>query len=513
MERSRRRRYRPRKSGLEVVEEPYDVGEVDAAVPVHVVVLPVAIGIRRPKSVVGPGGVEFEGRERSDLPLRVPGPDLPARAIPGSVLQVAERSVIVADPGISGEVEMPAPPVTPCLRVPGKALRHVPGRGPGSAPRKRVDPPILIRRKNAICPWTFSTMTPRETAFDRLWNQQIASTGFTEVEQVVAWLGAVQAQDYQGARWSIGLRLPGNRAEDVDRAIAGGRIVLTWALRGTLHLVAAADVRWMLALLAPRIVASRASRYRQLGLDERDFSACNRLLERELKGGRRLSRRALLSSLESSGISTDGQRGYHLLGRAGLDGVICFGPMQGREQTFVLLSEWVPRSEPVAREAALRELAVRYFASHGPATLQDFTWWSGLTAADPRSGIAAAGPDLRREAAGDLISWRADAAPPRLPAPPFTVLLPAFDEYILGYRDRSHAIDRRGLERVRLVNGLAQPILVDGRVRGTWRRTFVKDTVRISLSFLDPPDGDERLAAVAAAERYGRFVGRPVEIA
>ena len=356
-------------------------------------------------------------------------------------------------------------------------------------------------------------MTPKEIAFARLRNQQIASTGFTGVEQVVSWLGAVQAQDYAGAQWSVGLRLPGSRAEDVDRAIAGRRIVLTWALRGTLHLVAAADVRWMLALLAPRVISGRASRYRQLGLDEGDFSACERVLERALEGGRRLSRRAVLSSLEAAGISTDGQRGYHLLGRAGLDGVICFGPMEDRQQTFVLLDEWVPRSGPVARETALGQLALRYFASHGPATLQDFAWWSGLTAADARSGIAAAGPDLHRETAGGLVSWRADAVQSRPPASPFAVLLPAYDEYILGYRDRTHAIDRQNLGRVRLVNGLALPILVDGRVRGTWRRTFKKDAVRISLRFLDPPDGDERLTTVAAAERYGRFVGRPVEIA
>ena len=269
----------------------------------------------------------------------------------------------------------------------------------------------------------------------------------------------------------------------------------------------------MLALLAPRVIAGRASRYRQLGLDEGDFSASERVLERALEGGRRLSRRAVLSSLEAAGISTDGQRGYHLLGRAALDGVICFGPMEDQQQTFALLDEWVPRSGPVARETALGELALRYFASHGPATLQDFAWWSGLTAADARSGVAAADPDLHRETAGGLVSWRGDAVQSRPPVSPFAVLLPVYDEYILGYRDRTHAIDRQDLGRVRLVNGLALPILVDGRVRGTWRRTFEKDAVRISLRFLDPPDEDERLTTVAAAERYGRFVGRPVEIA
>ena len=159
----------------------------------------------------------------------------------------------------------------------------------------------------------------------------------------------------------------------------------------------------------------------------------------------------------------------------------------------MLLDEWVPRSGPVARETALGQLALRYFASHGPATLQDFAWWSGLTAADARSGIAAA---------GDLVSWRADAVPGRPPASPFAVLLPAYDEYILGYRDRTHAIDRRDLGRVRLVNGLALPILVDGRVRGTWRRTFKKDAVRILAPLPRPP----RRRRVAHQRRRRRAV-------
>jgi len=185
-------------------------------------------------------------------------------------------------------------------------------------------------------------MTRPDPASDRLRNQVMSGTRLTLPEEVVAWLGAVQAQDYTGGLWSIGLRLPGTTSRDIENAIARRTIVLSWVLRGTLHLVAAQDIHGMRALLAPGIIAERAARYRQLGLDEKTFDAGNRALEDELRGGRQRTRKDLFAVLESAGISTDSQRGYHLLGRAGLDGVICFGPRSDRQQMFVLLDEWIP---------------------------------------------------------------------------------------------------------------------------------------------------------------------------
>jgi hypothetical protein len=355
-------------------------------------------------------------------------------------------------------------------------------------------------------------MTIEDITMGRLRSQQLGKSVFTRPEEVVAWLGAVQAQDYAGAQWSVGLRLPGSTAVDIDTAIADRKIVLTWALRGTLHLVAATDIRWLLALLAPRIIAKRATRYRQLGLDEKTFAECNQVLVNELKGNQRRTRKDLLASFEDAGISSDGQRGYHLLGRAGLDQVICFGPMEGRQQTFVLLDEWILRSPVLNRDALVAGLARHYFTSHGPATLQDFLWWSGLSSAEARSGIVAAGPDLRQETVGGQIYWRSKTILPTHHTLPTTVLLPAYDEYLLGYRDRTHALDPRDTGKVNLINGLAFPILINGRVMGTWKRASRTKKIVISLNYFDPPKEAEQHAAVAAAERYGTFVGKSVEI-
>ncbi len=225
----------------------------------------------------------------------------------------------------------------------------------------------------------------------RLYNQRIACSQFTSPHEVVAWLGAMQAQDYTGAKWSIGLRLPGSSDAAIEQAIAARAIVRTWPMRGTLHFVETSDVRWMLELLTPRIVAGSARRMQQLELDEAIIARSKELFARALQGGKQLTRGDMFQLLEGAGISSAGQRGYHLLARAAQDGMICFGVPSGKQQTFALLEEWAPQAKRLGREEALAELARRYFTSQGPATLQDFMWWSGLTAADARFGVQAAG--------------------------------------------------------------------------------------------------------------------------
>jgi hypothetical protein len=355
-------------------------------------------------------------------------------------------------------------------------------------------------------------MTISYLTLERFRNQQLGGNVFTRVEEIVAWLGAVQAQDYAGAEWSIGLRLPDSNKRDIEKAVADRKIVLTWALRGTLHFVAAPDIRWMLTLLAPGIIAKRASRYRQLGLDEKTFAECKQVLIHELQGGRQRTRKDLISSLEDAGISTEGQRGYHLLGRSGLEGVICFGPKEERQQTFVLLDAWIPPSPGQDHLTSMAGLAGRYVASHGPATLQDFIWWSGLSAADARSALAAAGPDLYTDSLGGRVYWRSKPDFPSRHASPKTVLLPAYDEYLLGYRDRSHAIDPGDAGKVNLINGLALPILINGKVAGTWKRTPQQKKIRIALDYFHHPKEEEQSAILAAAERYGEFTGKSVEV-
>src|SRR5215207_11246225 len=253
-------------------------------------------------------------------------------------------------------------------------------------------------------------MTPTEVTRVRLANQGVAAGRFGKPSGVVRWFGAVQAQDYLGSLWALGLRLRGANEVEVERAVADRSIVRTWPMRGTLHFVAAEDVRWMLGLLGARTVARAAGRYGQLGLDEATFAKSRRVLERALRG-RQLTRPELAAALERVGVATGGQRLIHLLNRSALEGLTCYAARRGKQFTFALLDEWAPSNRSLTREEALAELAARYFRSHGPATLRDFVWWSSLTTADARAGLEMIKPRLVSEVINGRTYWLASPAP------------------------------------------------------------------------------------------------------
>jgi hypothetical protein len=352
-------------------------------------------------------------------------------------------------------------------------------------------------------------MTPQDIAQYRLYNQQIARTRFNTPGQVVSWLGALQAQDYAGAKWSVGLRLPDATNTDIEQAIADKTIIRTWPMRGTLHFVEAADVHWLLALLAPRVIAQTAGRYRQLELDEATFARSKALFVKTLEGGQQLTRDELYQLLEEAGISTAGQRGYHMLGRAAQDRLICFGVPSGKQQTFVLLDEWAPQTKKLERDEALAELARRYFTSHGPASLPDFARWAGLTVTDATAGLEMVKSDLTQETVNGQTYWLPLDMPAMVDEPPAIYLLPGFDEYMLGYKDRSAILDPAYAQKiVPGNNGIFYPtIVIEGRVAGVWKRTFKKDTVVIETSPFTPLSEAQKQAISAAAEHFGRFVG------
>src|SRR5215470_18330604 len=256
-------------------------------------------------------------------------------------------------------------------------------------------------------------MTNSEIARLRLHNQRIALATFERPADVVAWMGAVQAQDYFGALWAVGLRMRNAVEADIERALANRTIIRTWPMRGTMHFVAAADARWMLELMTPRIVANIAQCFlRQFDLDESAFARRRELFERALQGGKRLTRTAMYKVLEEGGVSTAGQRGRHILWRLAQDGVICFGAREGKRQTFVLLDEWAPKTKRMSRDESLAELARRYFTSRGPATLQDFAWWSGLTTADASAGLEMAKRSLAQETVNGQTYWLVPSTAP-----------------------------------------------------------------------------------------------------
>ena len=352
-------------------------------------------------------------------------------------------------------------------------------------------------------------------AAQRLAAQRITGSAFSGAPDVVEWLGAVQAQDASAAKWAVGLRMPVGMAKDatIEGAIASGSILRTHVMRGTWHFVSPKDLRWMLDLVAPRLIARSAGRYRQLGLDAATFARCARILEKTLDGGHALTRDEIGATLGHSGVSADGPRLAHLLVRAELDGIICSGPPRGRHHTYVLLGHRAPLRAPRPRGEAVAELARRYFRSRGPASLRDFVWWSGLTTREARAGLMAIESRLVADVVNGETLWWSNEAPAT--AGSICVhLLPAFDEYVLAYRDRTAVLDAEHAERLNAGGGMVAPVIViDGRVAGTWRRTALRvGSVSLKADLFAPMGDGERLALDGAAQRYAEFLQRDAHV-
>lgn len=338
--------------------------------------------------------------------------------------------------------------------------------------------------------------------------QRIGHKPFAGPAATVRWFGAVQAQDYLGSLWAIGLRTRAATEASVERCIAERSIVRTWPLRGTLHFVAAEDARWMLNLCAPRTLARNARRLEQEhGLERRLIERSAKVVIDALSGGNSLSRPDLYRRLESAGIATGSSRGLHLLWWHAHEGLICLGPRAGKQQTFVLLDDWLPPSPSRSREDSLAELARRYFTSHGPATIRDFAWWSGLAAADAEIARESVARELDAITIDAQTYWQA-AGTPAARARTGCHLLPAYDEYTVAYQDRSAVLANEIAARAESGHGIFYPALViDGQVAGTWSRELHKASVAVTCRPFARLDRRQSQALAAAAERYAQFLG------
>jgi hypothetical protein len=334
----------------------------------------------------------------------------------------------------------------------------------------------------------------------------------TEAAEVVRTLGAVQAQDYLGARWAIAQRTTGLTETDVERAIASGAVLRTHVLRPTWHFVLPKDVHWMLALTAPRIRAAMAFYNRYHELDATVFRKSHAAIERALRDGDHLTRLELSAALARVGVVSS-ERLIGLLMQAELDRVIISGPRRGKQFTYALFDERVPAAPTRDRDDALHDLTRRYFATRGPATVQDFAWWSGLTIADAKRGVETAGSFLTRETLDGDAYWHVPVT--RAPRPKRVAhLLPNFDEYFVGFRNRSAIAERlRGVRADRRVDALmGHVVCVDGQIVGGWRRTLGK-TAEVELRLLVPLTTSEHRLVRTALERFGRFLQLRCDIA
>ena len=348
--------------------------------------------------------------------------------------------------------------------------------------------------------------SPSSLPARRMANQRLTGSPAADPAEVVRWMGALQSQDYLASLWAVGARLAGATETDVERAIAEATIVRTWPMRRTLHLVPAEDAHWMVELLTPRILKRAESWHGKYGLDAAEFRRSRKVLTTALKDGSPVERSAVMARLERAGIATAHQRGMHIVVHHAHEGVICLGPRHGKQQTLVLLDAWVPRPRRPSREEALALLARRYLQSHGPATAHDFAWWTGLTVVDARNAIASLGSEPAREALDGATYYSTGAAEP--PGDLGVHLLPGFDEYTVGYRDRQAVLDPAHAKRVWGNNGIIYPIIVaDGRVVGTWRRTLRTRRVEVAPEPFRPFPARQRGALTRAVERYAAFLG------
>jgi len=356
-------------------------------------------------------------------------------------------------------------------------------------------------------------MNKSDIAKIRLFNQQITATKFTAPEDIVRWFGAMQAQDYPMAKWAIGLRIPDATEEKIEQTIADGKILRTHLMRPTWHFVAGCDIRWLIALSAPQLKSTSGAMFRQFGLDAETCKRANDLIAKTLEGGKHLTRAEIMLELKNEGIDSDNYRASYLMFNAEIEAIVCNGVKRGKEQTYALLDERVPKTAEISRDEAIAELTLRYFTSHAPATLKDFIWWSGLPTADARKGLEMNKSNLVSQEIDGQTYFLADS----LLIPPDKAdslhLLPAFDEFMVSYKDRSAALDPHLAKEAITGNGIFKPIIVvGGKIRGVWKRAFKKDSMIIEKILFGELNRSENEVFQSKAQKYGEFEGKNLQI-
>lgn len=354
-------------------------------------------------------------------------------------------------------------------------------------------------------------MTSLQISRQRFLNQHVHGDQFKTANGLVHWMGVIQAQDYAMSKYAIGVRLKNYTDEIVEDAINKGEIIRTHVLRPTWHFVAAEDARWMLELTAKNLNKALSSNNKRLELDEKIFNKANNIIEKLLRDGKHLTRKEIMVALEKKGIKTNDLRAGHIMFRAETDLVVCNGIKRDKQFTYTLFDERVPSTKKITKDEALAELALRYFSSHGPATLQDFTWWSGLSVTDARNGLELIKSKLASEKNGENIYWFASNTNNANTKSNATVFLPAFDEFLISYKSREISLDPKFASKSYTTNGIFNPIIVhNAKVIGTWKPKQTKE-ILITPSFFDKPSEKQKQLCVKTAKEFGQFMQKQVK--
>jgi hypothetical protein len=344
----------------------------------------------------------------------------------------------------------------------------------------------------------------------RLHNQHITHNPYNVPETVISHMGAIQAQDYQGAKWSIGLRLKDATEDAIENALINKLIVRTWLMRGTLFFVNSNDLRWMQQLLSPKIIAGLKRRNTELELDAATLGHCNKILEKALTDTPFLSRKELILIVEKNGITTEGQRAAHILQYAALHGLICQTNSVKNVPNYISTEQIKAKPLTFTREEALAELAKRYFTSRGPASLQDFIWWSGLTVSDAKMGFESIKTTFISETIDGQIYWFNPGTPVAAFTNPLMHFMPGFDEFLLGYKNRTISLNPQFNNHwCPGNNGMFMPfILKDGQVIGTWKRATKKDIIQFEPGYFKKQYKIPMREIIPAMNKYAKFVNK-----
>ena len=352
-------------------------------------------------------------------------------------------------------------------------------------------------------------MTVKEISYIRLLSQQIAGTEYKTAKEIVGWMGAMQAQDYPMAKLAIGLRMLNSTDTKVEEAFNKGEIIRTHVMRPTWHFVSADDIHWMLKLTALRIKSSLKSRHKQLELSDDVLRKSNSIIEKALSTEKFLTRDELAAEFAKANIKTSENRLSHLMFSAELEGLVCSGPVKAKKQTYALLQERVPVTKTLTKDESLAELAKRYFTSHCPATLQDFVWWSGLSLTEARRALELIKSDFISETIGTEIYWLTNSFSTGKYDESSVHLLPAYDEFLISYRNRSASLSLVDNRKTVSENGLFRPVVViDGQVSGLWKRTLGKNQVIIDTNFFQPQEKDTHNKIIEKADKFESFFGK-----
>jgi hypothetical protein len=349
----------------------------------------------------------------------------------------------------------------------------------------------------------------------RLAHQHLIRSALKDPADVVASLGAVQSQDFAGGKWALSIRTKNDPPDSlIEQAFDEGRILRTHILRPTWHFVHPADIRWILQLTAPRVHAFNAYMYRQLELDKAVFQKSNKVIIKSLEGNKYLTRVELGTAIKKAGIIANNLRLTYLMMYPELEGILCSGPRRGKQFTYALIEERVPQVRSLSRDQALAELTKRYFNTRGPATLQDFSWWSGLTVADARKGMDSVKSQFISEVMGEKPYWFPASMKTAKVRSPLAHLLPNYDEYFIGFKDRNAIGETVRNAGVNIGHAafLAHVISLDGQLIGGWKRMIEKKNVNVELNLVVKITRDQKQAVLDATERFGKFLDLSVKV-